>query len=255
MASPMALNLALVSAGLLGFRHGFDYDHIAAISDIASVQKNPARAMRMGLMYALGHAATVALLGLGVIIFQRSLPSRIDSWMEHLVGVTLLALGAYVLWTTLFQPAAHSHAPRTRMVLLANAVLWCVWRVRQTFSSQPVPRQQLLAGGIGKAPAFAMGIIHGFGAETPTQLLLFLLAANLGGIAKGVLGLAMFVVGMLIMNTLMCAVAAGLIKAARHRHRTFQVVAGFSAAYSMVVGVIFLAGTSTFAAALAQIHR
>lgn len=255
--SPLALDLALISAGLLGFRHGFDYDHVAAISDIATAQNNPRGAMKMGLVYALGHAATVAVLGLTLIVFQLSLPSGIDSWMEHLVGLTLVVLGGYVLWTTLFQQHSltHTHAPRTRAMLVANAVLWCVWRVRQTFSSKPVERIRLFEGGIGKAPAFLVGIIHGLGAETPSQLLLFLLAANLGGIGKGVLGLTTFIAGMLVMNTLMCAAAAGLIKVASHRRFAFQLVAGFSAAYSIIVGAIFLAGTSTFATALALIHR
>lgn len=109
--SPLALNLALVSAGLLGFRHGFDFDHLAALSDIAAVQRNSRQAMKMGLMYALGHAAMVTVLGLGVILFQLSLPPSIDRWMEHFVGLTLLILGAYVLWSTLFQPQSPSHSP------------------------------------------------------------------------------------------------------------------------------------------------
>src|SRR5580692_966690 len=33
------LDLAFVSAGVLGFRHGFDYDHIAAISDPGQLSK------------------------------------------------------------------------------------------------------------------------------------------------------------------------------------------------------------------------
>ena len=52
-------------------------------------------------------------------------------------------------------------------------------------------------------------MIHGLGAETPTQILLFLMVANLGGTAAGLLGLLMFIVGLLAMNTLMCASAAG----------------------------------------------
>ena len=61
---------------MLGFRHGFDYDHIAAISDITSVQQKTSSAMRLGLLYALGHATMVALLGGIVILFQLSLPLR-----------------------------------------------------------------------------------------------------------------------------------------------------------------------------------
>ena len=35
---------------------------------------------------------------------------------------------------------------------------------------------------------FVIGVIHGLGAETPSQLMIFLLAANLGGAALGMLG-------------------------------------------------------------------
>jgi high-affinity nickel permease len=49
------LQLALFSCALLGLRHGFDYDHLAAISDITSVQRGWREGMRLGLLYALGH--------------------------------------------------------------------------------------------------------------------------------------------------------------------------------------------------------
>src|ERR1700726_1859292 len=101
MIVPHTLELALLSAAVLGFRHGFDYDHIAAISDITSVELNRSRAMRMGLFYVLGHAAMVALLGGAVVLFQRSLPARIDNWAERVVGLTLVVLGVYVLGTLL----------------------------------------------------------------------------------------------------------------------------------------------------------
>jgi hypothetical protein len=95
--APSSLQLALLSAAILGFRHGFDYDHIAAITDITSVQTNRWQGMRLGLLYALGHAAMVAVLGSAVIVFQLSLPHGIDRIAERLVGLTLLVLGVYVL--------------------------------------------------------------------------------------------------------------------------------------------------------------
>jgi ABC-type nickel/cobalt efflux system permease component RcnA len=260
-SAPLALDLALVSAGLLGFRHGFDYDHVAAITDITSVQDSTRTAMKTGFMYVLGHAATVAVLGLGVIVFQLSLPAGLDSWMEHLVGVTLLVLGIYVIWTSFFQnqsydlpghPHNHHHAPRTRVTIMIDGILWLVWRVCQTFSSKPVQRHRLFGNGMGNSPALLVGVIHGFGAETPSQLMLFLLAANLGGIAKGVLGLGAFIAGLILMNTIMCAAAAGMFRASMNRPRTFQWVAGLSAAYSIGVGLVFIAGTSTVAAALGR---
>ncbi len=75
--TPNSLQLALLSAAVLGFRHGFDYDHIAAISDITSVQTSRWRGMRLGLLYALGHAAMVVALGSAVIVFQLSLPHAV----------------------------------------------------------------------------------------------------------------------------------------------------------------------------------
>ncbi len=63
------LEVTLVSCAVLGFRHGFDYDHIAAISDITSIQQKASNAMKLGLLYALGHAAMITLLGGIVILF------------------------------------------------------------------------------------------------------------------------------------------------------------------------------------------
>src|SRR5271154_2447085 len=112
-----SLQLALLSAVVLGFRHGFDYDHIAAITDITSVQTNRWRGMKLGLLYALGHAAMVAVLGSAVIVFQLSLPHGIDRIAERLVGLTLLILGVYVMGS-LFKGDA---APRSRFHIMAGA--------------------------------------------------------------------------------------------------------------------------------------
>jgi high-affinity nickel-transport protein len=115
-----------------------------------------------------------------------------------------------------------------------------------------VRRQQLFADGIGKAPSFVVGVVHGIGAETTTQIMIFLLAANLGGVGKGLLGIAMFVIGMLVMNTLMCAAAAGLFRYSRRGPSTFKWVAGLSAAYSILLGAFFLAGPSAVTAILSR---
>jgi len=65
--------------------------------------------------------------------------------------------------------------------------------------------------------AFSIGVIHGLGAETPSQPAPILLAANLGGIARGAGGMWMFLTGLLVMNTLMTASACGLFhRAAPH---------------------------------------
>jgi high-affinity nickel permease len=242
------LQLALVSTAVLGFRHGLDYDHIAAISDITSVQAKARDAMRYGLLYVSGHAATVAVLGVAAIAFRISLPAASDRWAERLVGITLLALGIYVLGTFLFPSsghAGHSHPPRTRITLLVNGMLWLYWRMSRIFGGTRVEAPQVFKDGYGTSSTFLVGVIHGLGAETPTQLLLFLLAANLGGTAAGLLGLLMFIVGLLAMNTLMCASAAGLFSWFTERPSGFlRALTLATSAYSIVVGVIFLVGSA-----------
>jgi len=237
------LNLALISAGVLGFRHGFDYDHIAAISDITSVESSRRRAMRMGLLYVLGHAAMVAALGSAVILFQRSLPKSVDNWAERAVGLTLLVLGVYVL-TTLLRDKAN--LPRSRASLLLGAFAWLGRRFQQLSGAAPDEAPVQASTRYGPESVFLIGIIHGLGAETPTQLLVFLLAANLGGLTRGFLGLSVFLAGLLAMNTLMTASAIGIFGLSASKPGVLRLVIGATAAYSVVVGSIFLFGVANF---------
>lgn len=239
---PLPLNVALLSAGVLGFRHGFDYDHIAAISDVTSVQSSPARAMRLGLLYALGHAVTVATLGSAVILFRLSLPHGIDRLAEVLVGATLIVLGLYVLASLTWRQ--HSHTPPSRILLLAGAVRWLRWKIRRWRNPQ-LARPESFSWSYDPKSVFLVGVIHGLGAETPTQLLVFLLAANLGGTQKGFLGLTAFLGGLLLMNTLMTASAAGLFHIGAVAPRIQRTLMGLTAAYSFIIGVVFVLGTSS----------
>lgn len=238
------LRLALLSAAVLGFRHGLDYDHIAAITDISSVQAKPRDAMRYGLLYVAGHATTVGVLGAAAIAFRISLPAATDRWAERLVGITLVVLGIYVLGT-FFRPAhQHSVRPRTRITLLANGLLWIYWRLSRVFGGTRVEAPQVFKDGYGNSSAFVVGVIHGLGAETPTQILLFLMAANLGGTWAGLLGLLMFIVGLLVMNTLMCASAAGLFSSILARPVALRALTLVTSAYSVIVGTVFLLGAA-----------
>jgi high-affinity nickel permease len=236
------LEITLISCAVLGFRHGFDYDHIAAISDITSVQQKPSSAMRLGLLYAAGHAAMIALLGSLVILFQLSLPPRLDSLAERLVGLTLILLAIYVMGSLVW---GNPHAiPPSRAALIIKGYR----RMRRRFSGathgpsgSAIEDEDLNYTG---SIAFGIGVIHGLGAETPSQLALFLLAANLGGVAKGIGGMAMFLAGLLVMNTLMTASACGLFHGSAPHPKVMRFFVGLTAVYSFVVGCIFLLGSS-----------
>jgi hypothetical protein len=235
-----SLQLALLSAAILGFRHGFDYDHIAAISDITSVQTNRWHGMRLGLLYALGHAATVALLGSAVIVFQLSLPRGMDRIAERLVGLTLLLLGVYVLGSLL----RGTVAPRSRFHLMAGAFRWLQWKMKSYWHNHAVPAPASTDWNYDPKSVVLIGVVHGLGAETPSQLMIFLLAANLGGIGKGFLGLGMFIAGLLVMNTVMTGSAVGLFGFSSRMPRFQFVVTALTAIYSLAVGALFLFGSS-----------
>jgi high-affinity nickel-transport protein len=242
MLPPKTLELALLSAAVLGFRHGFDYDHIAAITDIIGVDANHRHAMKMGLLYVLGHAFTVATLGAAVILFQTSLPAAIDNWAERAVGLTLLVLGIFV-FGSMFRNGNRA-APKSRAMLLIGAFRWLSWKIRGFLSGEAGNRPADINWSYSKRSVFFVGVIHGLGAETPSQLLIFLLAANLGGVTRGFLGLAMFLAGLLLMNTLMTASAVGVFRLGSARHRVMQWMTALTAAYSLIVGAIFLFGSA-----------
>jgi Ca2+/Na+ antiporter len=239
-----ALALALVSAAVLGFRHGFDYDHIAAITDITGIETSRRRAMGLGLFYVLGHAATVAVLGGAVIFFQKSLPARIDFWAERAVGVTLVLLGLYVLGSLSYSKS--DVTPRSRAAIMIAGFRWMAWRLRKLFDAGAAEQPPAGNGNYTRRVVFLIGVIHGLGAETPSQLLLFLLAANLGGLARGFLGLGVFLLGLITMNTLMTASAVGLFGTSAARPRLLRVLTACTAAYSVIVGSIFLFGSANF---------
>ena len=234
---------------MLGLRHGFDYDHLAAITDIASVQRGWREGMRLGLLYALGHAAMIAVLGAPVILFHLALPRRMDFLGERLVGATLVGLGAYVLaasWRAWRRPRVHAHddfPTRSRVALLISAARYSWWRLR-TLVGMGGERPEPFAFRYSGNSVFLVGVVHGLGAETPSQVLLFLVAANLGGPRLGLAGLMAFVAGLLLMNTAMTASASGIFFGSTRRPGLLAAVTSLTAAYSLAVGLVFLLGWS-----------
>ena len=81
--------LGLVATAFgFGFRHGIDWDHIAAITDITSSQESPRCSMFFATLYAAGHAVVVFGLGLAAIVLAANLPSS----LEHIRSGKLRAL-------------------------------------------------------------------------------------------------------------------------------------------------------------------
>ncbi|HEU5352433.1 MAG TPA: hypothetical protein VFU55_12630 [Terracidiphilus sp.] len=243
--SDWKLDAALGSCLVLGLRHGFDYDHLAAISDITAVQKNWFSGLRLGMTYALGHAFTVVALGVAVLQLHMGLPQGLDNVTERLIGLTLILLGLGVAAGILRRDAhGHTHARvESRLAIAINGVRWLAWRARR-LSNPALPRPNRFQWMYTGKSVFLIGILHGIGAETPSQLALFFLTANLGGTSRGLLGLAAFAIGLVAMNALMTASLGGAYKAGGGHPRIFTAIAWTGALYSCAIGVLFLFGIS-----------
>jgi ABC-type nickel/cobalt efflux system permease component RcnA len=85
---------------VLGFRHAFEPDHLAAISTLASRQGGGSlwRAARLGLAWGLGHSATVGAIALLVVALGVRLPADLWPAAELVVAALLVLLGAAVVW-------------------------------------------------------------------------------------------------------------------------------------------------------------
>jgi high-affinity nickel-transport protein len=122
-------------------------------------------------------------------------------------------------------------------------MLWVYWRLSRIFGGTRGEAPQVFKDGYGTTSTFLVGVIHGLGAETFTQVSLLLAAASLGGMT-GLLGLGAFIIGLVIMNTLMCASAAGMFSFSFSRPGTMRALTLATSAYSIVVGMIFLMGAA-----------
>jgi len=106
--------VVILVAVLLGLRHATDPDHIAAVTTlVASGGERASRAAaRLGAYWGLGHALTLLLFGLPILLFQQYLPERLQQGAETAVAalIVFLALRLLVRWRHgYFNLHAHPH--------------------------------------------------------------------------------------------------------------------------------------------------
>lgn len=282
----------LVTTFGFGLRHGIDWDHIAAIGDITGSQDTPRRSLFFATLYALGHAAVVLVLGVAAIAFAGRLPDSLDAVMQRVVGVTLIALGFYVLYALVRH--GRDFRMRSRWMLVFAAVRRLVRRLRGRHRGQividhdhdhpaeePHPAEHAhhelsLSGAparsrsishpnhdrhrhrhrhvidmpedpfpnYGRATAFAVGMIHGIGAETPTQVMVFLTAAGATGTGTGLLLLVVFIAGLIASNTAIAIASSLGLLGASGNFTLYATVSVLIAVFSLALGTSFLAGGS-----------
>lgn len=224
----------------LGLRHGIDWDHIAAITDITTSSQNKKESLFLGAMYAFGHGLVIIVLGLSAVALGVRLPLWVDTIMQPFVGVTLILLGIYLAFSII----RHGKNVRLRsrwMLLFATATRMYDF-VERKVTHKHSHHHFHYPNNFGPKTAFIVGIVHGIGAETPTQILLFIAASNAGGAVLGGLLVITFVLGLIISNTVISLLSVYGVTKAKENATIYLVIAGITAIFSLVVGSIFLFG-------------
>lgn len=200
------------------------------------------RPVVLGTLYALGHASIVALLGGAALVLGAQLPDWIDPLMARVVGLTLLILGVWV-FVSLYNYARHGTAFRLRSRwMLVFDFARHGWRRFQARVHGHEHVEPLEMSSYGPRTAFGVGMIHGIGAETATQVLLIAAIGGAGSIGLGIPMMLAFILGLVISNTLIVVISASGFLASQGRQQVYVVVGALAGAFSLVVGAAFLFG-------------
>lgn len=301
VATPAGVGV-LVTGLALGIRHGIDWDHIAAITDITSTTaaagvaeaaheeqhrsvtghhhghggsveryvhtagpgaaalapalrghasgasrfgREQIEAVQLGTLYALGHGVVVIALGLAALSFGAILPEWLDPIMGRVVGLTLVGLGLWVLYSVYrYARGGESFRLRSRWMLVFDGIRYA-WRRFGARLHGHEHVEPLEMSSYGPKTAFGVGMIHGIGAETGTQVLLI---AAVGGAATAGLGIPMllsFVLGLLISNLAIVVLTSVGFVASQTRERIYVVVGLVAGLFSLVLGTIYLLAMDT----------
>ncbi|HZI89971.1 MAG TPA: hypothetical protein VFD83_05935 [Candidatus Polarisedimenticolia bacterium] len=97
---------------LLGFRHAFEADHLAAVATIVSREKSPVRAGAIGACWGSGHLTSLLLIGLPVVGLGLHLPRGLDLPLELGVAAMIVFLGVGGLTKSGSMEHRHTHSLR-----------------------------------------------------------------------------------------------------------------------------------------------
>ena len=223
----------------LGARHGLDWDHIAAITDLSSDRPGepPSRHARRGLglsfWYCLGHGLVLFAFGLLVLVLAVELPAGLDGVFAYAVGTTLVVLGGVVLYQLGRYRTDYRYTGRVALVVAALRRGWARARRRE------VPDG---LADVDRRGAFLVGLLHGTGAETPTQVVLFASAGASGSTGAAALVLGSFVAGLVVTDLGVAGVWVSSVRGARSAPRVQMGLGLVTGLASLVLGALILTG-------------
>jgi sulfite exporter TauE/SafE len=176
---------------ILGVRHALDADHVVAVSTIVSKNKNLFKSSLLGAAWGLGHTSTLLLVGLVVLIFKLSIPTKIALSMEFAVGIVLVILGLSVtkeFFLDKIHLHPHEHKSSIHLHLHSHKA-----RPNHSHEHQMKPEHK----------TFIIGMIHGLAGSAALMLLVLTTVSTL---YQGILYILIFglgsILGMVVISTI-----------------------------------------------------
>jgi ABC-type nickel/cobalt efflux system permease component RcnA len=167
LAEGETLAVVLAVAVVLGLRHASDPDHLAAVSTLIASEPEDGtrRAGRLGLAWGAGHATSLALFGLPIVLFHAYLSDGLQRGAEALVGLMIMLLAARLLvrWRRgHFHAHPHRHGNTEHRHLHPHDSPGA-----HDHAHRPETR-------LGRSPsqAFGIGLVHGMGGSAGVGVLL-----------------------------------------------------------------------------------
>ena len=225
--------LALLGFGLIfGLKHATEVDHVVAVGNIVSQNRNLWRSALVGALWGAGHTASLLVTGGIVLSLRVAIPETVTSWLEFGVALMILGLGASALWRAL-RKGREVHLHKHSHDGVAHVHVHFHEATTRHVHSQPA-RHNHAVSSIGIKPVL-VGTMHGLAGSGAITLLVLTQIESiwLGLLYLGIFGLGS-IVGMLLMSGLI-----GLPFALTSRnisglhHRLQAAVAGLSIAFGL----------------------
>jgi high-affinity nickel-transport protein len=218
-------------AVLIGMRHGMDGDHIAALADMIGREKQKFKQYSLGVMYSVGHGLIVLIIGLLAIYLGVRLPEGAYGILEMLVSLTLILLGGIILHSVITHKREYEYKSRI------SIVYDFIEKLTRREEGKRLISKPIALGVIG---AFIIGLIHGIGVESPTQIAIISNAVGLDNTSAATLHLFLFVIGLLISTIAFTFLLSwGFLKASVKKI-LYIVLGSLTGTYSVGLGLYML---------------
>jgi ABC-type nickel/cobalt efflux system permease component RcnA len=214
---------------LLGLRHATDPDHLTAVSTLVMGEddRGARQAARLGAAWGLGHACTLLLLGLPVVLIGEYIPAGVQSAFEVAVGLVIIGLAVRLLvrWHRGYLHVhVHSHGDE-------------VHAHPHVHEEHPHGAHEHRHEALGRTPlaSFGIGLVHGAGGSAAVGILV---VASMSGTAARVAGLVVLALATALGMAVMSA-AFGYALARGPLVRRFEQAAPVLGTLSLAFGAFY----------------